>query len=388
MLRVGRASRIAVVGSAAAILAGLSMFSAAHGVSSDRGGDAVRMNQIQTVNTHNSYKRETSRAEQDAHDRLRGDPKDNYAVNLGYSHASLGVQFEDQGVRGIELDLYGDPQGGLYAEPLLRKELGLGPLPDPAWRRPGIKVMHMPDVDYNTTCVAFTECLRQVKVWSHAHPTHVPIFIMLELKQSSSIWVQRGGVQAPPWDQQAMLGIDREIRSVFGDGQMVKPDDVRRRGLTLDQSVTRFGWPTLGNSRGEVMFFFNNVGNSSPYSEGAPNLEGRAVFVNARPGEPNAAYRGRDEVDVLLPEIQDLVRRGYLIRTRSDISLSTVRAGDTGRVKLSLDSGAQIISTDFPSPGMSARYGTDFTAHLPHNTPARCNPVNAPKTCQTNQLER
>ena len=346
----------------------------------------IHMNQIQTINTHNSYKRETSLVEQQAHDQIRNSPG-NYANNVGYSHASLAAQFEDQNVRGIEIDLYGDPEGGLYAEPLLRRKLGLGPLPDPAWRRPGIKVMHIPDVDYNTTCVLFTECLRQVKEWSDANPTHVPIFIMLELKRSDSFWVQQGGVVAPAWDEAAMVGIDEEIRSVFDDDEMITPDDVRRPGLTLEQSVTRFGWPSLADSRGQVMFFFNNVGSSSPYSEDAPNLEGRAVFVNGAPGQPNAAYRGRDEVDVLLPEIQNLVAQGYLIRTRSDISLSTVRAGDIGRVQQSLDSGAQVISTDFPVVGMAARYGTDFVARIPGNLPARCNPINAPRQCKDHLLE-
>jgi hypothetical protein len=350
--------------------------------------DNVHMNQIQTIDTHNSYKRETSALEQRTHDAIRNNPNNDYAVGLGYSHASLGAQLEDQNVRGLELDLWRDPQGGLYGDPLVRREAGLGPLPDPAWRQPGIKVLHMPDADYATTCVLFTECLRQIERWSSDNPTHVPIFVMLELKTSDSFWVSRGGAVAPTWnDEQAMVGIDAEIRSVFDDNQLIRPDDVRRPGLTLDQSVTRFGWPSLRESRGKVMFFFNNVGSSSPYSQHAPNLEGRVIFPNAVPGQPNGAYRGRDEVDVLQPEIQDLVRRGYVVRTRSDISLTTVREGNLGRVQQSLDSGAQVISTDFPTVGMSARYGTDFVARLPGDVPARCNPVNAPRRCDDSLLE-
>jgi Phosphoinositide phospholipase C, Ca2+-dependent len=69
--------------------------------------DRVGMNQIQTINTHNSYKRETSLAEQAAHDQIRNDPANNYAVNIGYRHASLPDQLEDQNVRGIELDRTG-----------------------------------------------------------------------------------------------------------------------------------------------------------------------------------------------------------------------------------------------------------------------------------------
>jgi hypothetical protein len=39
----------------------------------------------------------------------------------------------------------------------------------------------------------------------------VPLFIMLELKQSSRSWVERGGVVAPPWDAPQMDSIDKEI---------------------------------------------------------------------------------------------------------------------------------------------------------------------------------
>ena len=112
------------------------------------------------------------------------------------------------------------------------------------------------------------------------------------------------------------------------------------------------------------------------------------TFPNAAPGHPNSAYHGRDEVLELFPVIQDLVRRGYLIRTRSDISLSTVRSGDTRPAEAALASGAQMISTDFPTVGQSARYGTDFVVQLPGGLPARCNPVNAGWGCRNQVLER
>ncbi|WP_241827883.1 phosphatidylinositol-specific phospholipase C1-like protein [Actinopolymorpha singaporensis] len=351
------------------------------------GDNVVNLNEIQTINTHNSYKRETSLAEQAAYDEITGNPGA-YRNGLAYSHASLADQFEHQNVRGIELDLRPDPEGGLYRYPMVRRDAGLGPLTDPAWSEPGIKVFHVADGDYNSTCVRFVSCLQQVKAWSDAHPTHVPITIMLELKGSDRAFAERGGVVVPPWDAAALDAMDREIRSVFADDEMVTPDDVRRPGRTLNESVTQVGWPTLAQARGQVMFVFNNVGNSSPYTDnGHPNLEGRIAFVNAAPGQPNAAYRGRDEVIQLFDEIQDLVRRGYFVRTRSDYSLSTVREEDFSLIEASLGSGAQVISTDFPAVGMAARYDSDYVAQLPGAVPARCNPVNAPRTCRNSLLE-
>nr|WP_202817981.1 phosphatidylinositol-specific phospholipase C1-like protein [Actinopolymorpha cephalotaxi] len=347
----------------------------------------VNLNEIQTINTHNSYKRETSPAEQAAYDAIVGTPGA-YQNGIGYSHASLADQFEQQNVRGIELDLRPDPDGGLYRYPMVRRDAGLGPLTDPAWSEPGIKVFHIADGDYNTTCVRFVSCLRQVKAWSDAHPEHVPITIMLELKGSDRVFAERGGVVVPPWDATALDAMDGEIRSVFGEDDMVTPDDVRRPGMTLNESVTTVGWPTLEQARGQVMFVFNNVGNTSPYTDnGHPNLEGRIAFVNASPGQPNAAYRGRDEVIQLFDEIQDLVRRGYFVRTRSDYSLTTVREEDFSLIEAALPSGAQVISTDFPAVGMAARYDSDYVAQLPGAVPVRCNPVNAPRTCRDSQLE-
>jgi hypothetical protein len=151
-----------------------------------------------------------------------------YDRSLAYSHAALRDQFERQDIRGLELDLFPDPAGGLYTQPFLRTLLGLGPLADPAWARPGIKVFHVADLDYATTCVAFVTCLQQVKSWSDDHPRHVPLLILLELKSSEPRIVEAGGVAAPPWEAGALDGLDAEIRSVFGEDDLITPDDVRR----------------------------------------------------------------------------------------------------------------------------------------------------------------
>ncbi|MEA2273532.1 MAG: hypothetical protein QOI98_2240 [Solirubrobacteraceae bacterium] len=357
---------------------------------SQRPHGTVRVNELQVIGTHNSYHREISKREQAAYDAAINTPGD-YDAYLAYSHATLQRQLGDQDVRGLELDLLGDPAGGLYAEPLIRTRLGLGPLPDPAWRAPGIKVLHIPDVDYNTTCVQLVTCLRQVRDWSQAHPGHVPIPIMLELKGSDSRVVAAGGVVAPAWDRAALDALDAEIRSVFTAREMITPDDVRRPGETLEQSVLRQGWPTLRTSRGTVMFLLDNDPGPirDAYTAGQPNLEGRVVFTNSRPGLSDAAFVKRNEPRAAnTAEIADLVRRGYYVRTRSDVPLETVLGNDTSMLDAALASGAQLISTDFPQIGMSARYDSDYVAELPGGGPARCNPVNAPLGCRDMRLER
>jgi hypothetical protein len=354
------------------------------------GKGRVRVNELQAIGTHNSYKRELSDAEQAEYDEIIATPGD-YDEFLAYSHASIANQFEHQDVRGLELDLFGDPQGGLYAEPMVRERLGLGPLPDPDWRRPGIKVLHIADLDYATTCVLFVTCLQQIESWSDSNPGHVPLTILLELKRSDSRAVAQGGVVAPAWDAAALNALDAEIRSVFREDDMITPDDVRRPGLTLEQSVLRYGWPSLKESRGQVIFLLDNDPGPirNAYRAGRPSLEGRVIFTNSRAGQPDAGFIKRNEPrGANTTQIQELVRSGYLVRTRSDLPLSTVRSEDTAMLEAALQSGAHVISTDFPEVGMSARYDSDYVARLPEGGPARCNPVNARRTCHGDRLER
>jgi hypothetical protein len=350
-------------------------------------GSGLRLNQTQFIGAHNAYHREAPDDEKKI--MLAQDPG---SIGLFYSHASIPAQLEDQNIRAVELDLFPDPQGGLYTYPLIRKMAGKGPLTDPDLAKPGIKVLHWADWDYDTTCSTFVKCLTQVKDWSTANPGHAPILIQLELKQSDPRLVAAGGVKAPPWDAGQLDTVDREIRSVFSEQQLLSPDDVRRPGLTLEQSVLTKGWPTLAESRGKVLFFFDNGGPGAirdTYRAGKPNLEGRAVFTRGPEGQPDAAVTMvNDPRGANSAEIRRLVEKGYIVRTRSDEPMSTVLNGEHSRVGVALDSGAQLVTTDFPVAGMAARYDSDFVAKLPGDTAVRCNPVSAPTWCRGNVSER
>jgi Phosphoinositide phospholipase C, Ca2+-dependent len=351
---------------------------------------SLRMNEIQLIGTHNSYHREVSKVEVAGFDAIFGGAPI-YENLLAYSHASLPNQLARQRVRGLELDLYPDPGGGRYANPLLRQRLGAGPLTDPEWSQPGIKVLHTEDLDYNSTCIRLVTCLSLVRTWSRANPRHVPLLILLELKTTAPIAGALGGVPVPPWNGGALDTLDAEIRSVFRPSELITPDDVRRRGLSLEQSVLRRRWPSLRSARGRVMFLMDNDPGpiSAAYTAGRPSLQGRVLFTNSRPGRPDAAFIKRNEpTGANLAQIQDLVRRGYVVRTRSDEPLSTVLSGDMTRLRDALASGAQVVSTDFPEVGMSARYDRDYVAALPEGEPARCNPVIRPPDCRSRTLER
>ncbi|KAH6644759.1 PLC-like phosphodiesterase [Boeremia exigua] len=357
----------------------------------------VRMNHIQVIGTHNSYHREVSLAERAVFEKYVPSPEDYY-----YSHSTLPNQLEHQAVRSFELDLHSDEKGGLYYPPVIWTLSNLTnattPFDGSVLQKPGIKVFHVTDFDPDSVCHTFIDCLTQLKTWSDANKNHVPIIIDLELKTDAPACVL-GGVcpgEATNWTLPRLLNVDAEILSVFPKKQLIRPDDVRQGNLTLEQSVLQKGWPLLSAARGRFMFFFDNdpkpTDPNSPRelykSGGHESLQNRTVFTNSLEGSSDGAVikynepRGNNTA-----EIQRLVKKGYIVRTRSDVPLDTVLNKTTEMRDSAFASGAHIVSTDFPSWGMSARWGWDYVAQLKDGRVARCNPVNAPKGCKDSKLE-
>jgi hypothetical protein len=117
--------------------------------------------------------------------------------------------------------------------------------------------------------------------------------------------------------------------------------------------------------------------------QGHPSLEGRAMFVTAQVQAPSAAVIKMDDPDEA--KIQQLVRQGFIVRTRADADLVEARNRDTTRRDIALRSGAQIVSTDFEVPVPAI--GGDYVVQIPGGTPAGCNPVNAPRKCRPSDVE-
>lgn len=329
--------------------------------------DALPMNAIQAVGTHNSYKLAISENEMAL---LRSaNPKQ--ADALDYAHRPLAEQLDD-GARQLELDLAYDPQGGLYADPVFRKLVkdptpyDLTPL-----RGPGLKVLHAQDVDYRSVCPLFAECLRQVRTWSRAHPDHAPLLILLNLKEGP-VGIP-GGVAAPVFDAAAMDAIDAEIRSVFPDEALITPDRVQGRHPSLRSAVAAGAWPTLGRARGKVMFACDCPPDQvARYRGGRKVLEGRVAFVNVEESSSAAGYITLNEPVEQQARIAAALKAGLIVRTRADADTAEARAGDRTRQVAAFASGAQYVSTDYmrPDPRFPA-YG----ARLPDGVTVRRSPV-------------
>jgi hypothetical protein len=356
----------------------------------------LRINQIQVIGSHNSYHSGIAPSEQKLIEQKN--PKAMRA--LDYAHAPLADQLTG-GVRQLEIDIYADSKGGRYSHPAIVDKVAEAGLPadpdfDPQHEmdKPGFKVMHVLDVDQRSSCHTFIACLTTIRGWSQQHPKHLPIFILVETKQG-----REGAAPQPhqpePFTSETFDALDAEIRSVFSPGEMITPDQVRGSYDTLPEAIQSTsaastasgknsgGWPTLSEARGKVIFLMDQRPVEQVYTQGHPSLRGRLIFTNAVPGASDAAFT--EENDGTKAEIDALARQGYLIRTRTDDGTEAARTNDHTRADLALSSGAQMLSTDYPSSEPSR--WTGFFVGLPHGLVARCNPVTAPSGCVDSLLE-
>ncbi|HEV8067173.1 MAG TPA: Ca2+-dependent phosphoinositide-specific phospholipase C [Planctomycetaceae bacterium] len=304
--------------------------------------EQVRINQLQFIGTHNSY-----------HVRDPAKPNKNFP-DWNYSHAPLDVELE-RGVRSFELDLQ--------------------------YRKGEFQVFHVATLDEGSTCRTLKEGLETVRKWSDAHPRHLPISFLFELKQEGPRFDST--ITIP--DRAALDQLDGVLRSVFPPERTITPDDVRGSAATLREAVQKSGWPTLAAARGKVFYILHDEKiERELYTRDHPSLRGRVMFVRSDESREDAAALVMDNPRD--KDIPRLVKAGYFIRTRADSGLRTKGPRPLARRDAAFASGAQIVSTDFPSG--EAQNATGFVVEFEHAAPARINPINGPEGLRGQTLGR
>lgn len=334
----------------------------------------LKLNDLMSVGSHNSYKTEIPAPVMALFRQLRPQSAD----SLDYRHPPL-VDELNVGARQLEIDVYYDPQGGRFLHPVLPARAGIAL--DAHWReafaRPGFKVMHVPDIDVLASCPTLIECLTVIRTWSRSHPDHAPMLLMFNAKTDRS---SQGGADALPFDEAAFDALDKEVRSVFSAPELITPDDVQGRYPTLREAVLAGNWPTLGAARGRFLFALDEPPEKVAIYRGRrKSLEGRVFFINTDEASPAAAYLTLNDPIKDGPRIRAAVAAGFVVRTRADADTREARANDTTRRAAALASGAQYISTDYLWP--EPRLANGYFVRLPEGQAAACNPVRAAAKC-------
>ncbi len=341
----------------------------------------LRLNDLLLVGTHNSYKQRIP----DAEFALIAKQSQALAQLVDYGHPSLPAQL-DAGTRQLEIDVYYDPQGGLFAHPLGPTFAGTGVSPQmqAALAAPGFKVLHIPDVDFRSSCLTLVSCLEAVRGWSEAHPRHAPIMLMFNIKTDTSPFP--AGVKALPFTPAAADALDAEIRSVFASADLVTPDDVQGAYPTLREAVLHDNWPRLGEARGKLLLAMDEGPDKvAVYRGDRRSLEGRVFFINTDEASPAAAYLTLNDPVGEAARIAVDVKAGFLVRTRADGDTKEARVNDTRRRDAALAGGAQYVSTDYMRP--DPRFAGGYRVGLAGGAAALCNPQRMGDRCAGTAVE-
>ena len=296
-------------------------------------GKELRLNQIQIIGTHNSY-------------HLRPDEKvllSQRGSSLDYGHAPLFEQLEG-GVRSLAIDIYKEADK--------------------------FRVLHIPEWDERSNCAYLKECLGEVIRWSDENPKHIPLIVFIEIKNLKE---KKGGLV--PMTFSDIDRLEDFIWMTVGEDRLLTPDAVRGNYSTLEAAILQKGWPLVDDVRGKIIVQLNGPAElQAYYAKVQPSLAGRSMFLKVNPGEPEAAIVVSNDPEK--SEVNELARKGYLVRTRADTAVKEPVINDTSKRDAALQSGAHIITTDFPT--ITPHPVTGYLVALPHQADWRPNPLLAP----------
>lgn len=328
-----------------------------------------KLNEVQVIGTHNSYKVAIDRKIMDS---LRvSDPA--RAERFDYSHVPIQDQLS-AGLANLELDIAVDNAGGKYAHPAfyeLFKEKYALPVynQDGEMNKPGFKVLHVQDLDFRSHCSTLSQCLQILKKWSDENRGHHPVFITMNAKDNPVEGFPTIPDKFLPSD---FRNLDEQITRELGEEKLITPANVQGEYSSLEKAVLNKAWPDLSTGLGKFVFILDETGTKRE-NYLASKSTNYILFTNSPEGDSNAAIMIINNPIRDLEKIKGLVAKGYIIRTRADADTFEARKEDYMRFKAAGESGAQIITTDYYEK--SKHFKSDYFVRFPTGKFTRENPL-------------
>ncbi|MGI6615724.1 MAG: Ca2+-dependent phosphoinositide-specific phospholipase C [Dethiobacteria bacterium] len=294
----------------------------------------LRLNEIQLLATHNSYKKLGSAIAK----AIIWLGNRTEANALKYHNNNLTEQLDD-GVRSFELDL--------------------------RCRKGDFEVIHAPLMDNSSTCPRFELALEEILLWSLHNPGHIPLVFLLELKGD---WMFLDPA-LHDFTSEELSRLDGMIKDTFGE-KLFSPGDLVLPGETLNGAVRERGWPLLKDLRGKVIFILHPGRYTESYLHLHPTFMEMAAFPASQGDDTDNSYASFIvHNDPCVETINRLISENYIVRTRLDCNLIV----DEKRFRKGLASGAQILTTDY-GPNHNFE-GTDYVAYPEEGRTVIANPV-------------
>lgn len=282
--------------------------------------DGVKFNEVAYIATHNSYQLESVPSYQKIYRNLE-------TVTFGlvdgnaplYNSDTLTEQF-NAGIRSIELDIETVVDGDDVS----------------------FVCSHSPLIDMTSSCYDFELALEEIRMWSDANPRHLPITVIVEPKQ---FFLLDDGMRF--LNLEYANKVDELLREVFGD-KLITPADMMGDHATLKEMREADDWLTLEECAGKVVVLLHDTAVTNQYIKQDESIKSQAMFPMLRYNNRDKSYASflidNKPKDIAKHSQELIYEKNLVVRTRVD---SYGSYNDEDR-RLTLESGAQILSTDYP----------------------------------------
>ncbi len=281
--------------------------------------DGVKYNEVSFLGTHNSYQKECVPARQklfqDASTVTFGLVKSEKATfSADYLTDQLNL-----GIRSIELDVETVVADGKIS----------------------FVCSHAPVLDMPTHCYDFALALKEIKLWSDANPNHLPITIIIEPKK---VFIPDKNMHYFTCGYANELG--EQAKAIFGD-TLITPADMIGKHSSFKEMREADDWMTLSETRGHVMILLHDTTVTDKYIEQDTSIKTQAMFPMLRYDSRDKDYASFlliNKAKDIQVQAAEVLGKKLVIRTRSD-NFGSYKESDS---QIALNSGAQIVSTDYP----------------------------------------
>lgn len=273
--------------------------------------DDVRLNQVQLIASHNSYKKNITRLGQ-----LFVGLGENFdeARALRYAHPNLTTQL-NKGVRSFEFDV--------------------------VYRANRFELIHVPLVDQSSNAPLLNRAFDEIILWSDNNLNHFPIIILIEPKEEFLFL----DPFITPFDTSSLEKLNQEVGDKFED-KLLKPRDLLIDERPLKTLLNDEGWPRVNDLLGKVIVVMHPGRINDAYL----SIDSSLNTLNLFPG--NYSDEGTHTSFIVsnnpyeTEKINGFIDQNLIVRTRLDSNLII----NEDALEAVRQSGAQIISTDyFPS---------------------------------------
>jgi hypothetical protein len=285
----------------------------------DLNGADPKINGIQTINTHNSYRKMFDGF-------IAGYfgffVPDAWKTEFVYEHATFTEQLNG-GIRGLEWDVRARSDGGF-------------------------NLAHLAVLDYRSSAPDLGLALEEILIWSKNNPEHVPVTILIEYK-SDPVFLNPK-IEKPT--AEVLKRLDKLIADAIGRDKLIVPSDIIGEYQSMEDAVKNDNFPKLSESKGKFMFLLHyGDALTLTYIGLDESLKSQSLF-------PTVQISGKDRAPleryvkyashIIYNEpgqdgIAELVAANYIVRTRADEGM----IADPARAASAIASGAQILTTDF-----------------------------------------